>query len=171
MKKLIAMFVIVFACFNTCLSLAKTSKLQQHEGSAPSRFVLNRGEVFDKLTNLTWCRCSAGSTWTEGIGCVGSPKLMSFEEAKQFAKQADDGWRIPTIEELHSIVEQDLENPAINPIIFPNVQDFSEGAPYWSATRVEEIPILIYYIDFMSGRVDGHSEGFIMAVRLVRNPK
>ena len=33
------------------------------------------------------------------------------------------------------------------------------------------MPMLIYYIDFMSGRVDGHSEGFIMAVGLVRNSK
>jgi hypothetical protein len=97
---------------------------------------------------------------------------MTFEEAKQFAKHASKEWRLPTIEELYSIVEQGCEDPAINSIVFPdNIRDSGEGAPYWSITRSEDIPMLIYYINFMNGRVDAHSEGFEMAVRLVRNPK
>jgi len=96
---------------------------------------------------------------------------MSFEEARQFAKQTGGNWRVPTIKELYSIIEQECKNAVINSIVFPDIRDFGEGAPYWSVTRIEDMPMLIYYVNFMSGRVDGHSEGFSMAVRLVRNPK
>lgn len=170
MKKFIALFAVVIAYLSSGLVLADCNK-QQSPKAAASRFILNKGEAFDKVTKLTWSRCSVGGTWKQGTGCVGSPKLMSFEEAKHFASQAGSGWRLPTIKELCSIVEQGCENPAINSIVFPDIRDLGEGAPYWSVTRIEEMPMLIYYVDFMSGRVDGHSEGFVMAVRLVRNPK
>lgn len=151
--------------------LADCTKQQPHK-AAESRFILNKGEAFDKVTKLTWSRCSAGTTWKEGGGCIGLPKLMTFGEAKQFAKQAGKEWRLPTIEELYSIVEQGCEDPAINSIAFPDeIRDSGEGAPYWSVTRNEDMQTLIYYINFINGRVDAHSEGFEMAVRLVRNPK
>lgn len=170
MKKFIALFAVVITCLGSGLVLADSNK-QQSCNAEPSPFILNKGEAFDKGTKLTWSRCSVGATWKEGAGCVGSPKLMSLEEAKHFARQAGNGWRLPTIKELCSIVEYECENPVINSIVFPDIKDLGEGAPYWSITRVEEMPMLIYYVDFMSGRVDGHSEGFVMAVRLVSNPK
>ena len=168
MKKLVALVAVVITCLSSGSVLADCDK-QQLRKAASSRFVLNNGEAFDKVTKTTWCRCSAGTTWKEDVGCVGSPKLMRLEEARHFAKQAGDGWRVPTIKELYSIVEQECENPVINSIVFPDIRDLGEGAPYWSVTRIEEIPMLVYYIDFISGRVDGHSQGFAMAVRLVRN--
>jgi len=169
MKKLITCIVVVFACLNSGFVMADCDKQQAHK-AADSRFVLNKGEAFDKVTKLTWCRCSAGATWKDGAGCVGAPKLMSLEEASSFAKQAGNGWRVPTIKELYSIVEQECENTVINSIVFPDIREFGEGgAPYWSVTRVDNMPMLVYYLDFIHGQVDGHSEGFIMAVRLVRS--
>ncbi|POB04495.1 hypothetical protein C1949_05845 [Halopseudomonas oceani] len=57
----------------------------------------------------------------------------------------------------------------MNSTVFPAVTDFGEGAPYWSETHFEEMPQLIYFIDFLDGAVDAHSEGFALAVRLVRS--
>lgn len=162
--------VIMFLFLDSSVLSANEHK-QKSSKNTTSRFILNKGNTFDNLTKLTWRRCSVGTTWHKGSGCVGTPKLMSFKEAKHFAKQTGKGWRLPTIKELYSLIEQKGKNPAINPIIFPNLQDFGEGATYWSTSRVESIPMLIYYIDFLSGRVDAHSEGFSMAVRLVRNSK
>ncbi|MBI2307391.1 MAG: DUF1566 domain-containing protein [Rhodocyclales bacterium] len=135
-----------------------------------SRFTLNGAEAFDRKTNLTWGRCSVGTTWKNGK-CTGTAKLMSLSEAKEYAQKLGSGWRIPTIEELYGIVEQTCSNPAINTEVFPNVKDLGEGAPYWSITRIKEIPSLIYYVDFLSGGADGHTKGFSMAVRLVRSGK
>lgn len=38
-----------------------------------------------------------------------------------------------------------------------------------SLSNVEEIPTLFYYIDFWQVSVDGHSNAYPLAVRLVRN--
>lgn len=169
MKKIITCIVVVAACLSSGFVIADCDK-QPAGNAADSRFVLNKGEAFDKETKLTWHRCSAGAAWKEGAGCVGTPELMCLEEARSFAKQAGNGWRVPTIKELYSIAEQECENTAINSIVFPDIRDFGEGAaPYWSVTRVENMPMLVYYVDFIHGQVDGHSDGFIMAVRLVRS--
>lgn len=50
-------------------------------------------------------------------------------------------------------------------------KNLDEGSPYWSTSRMEKMPTLFYYVDFMNGQVDAHSEGFVMAVRFVRNTK
>lgn len=140
------------------------------EQSTPSSgFVINGGEAYDKNTELTWSRCTLGTTWTDGTGCVGTAKLMRLEDAKRAADTLGAGWRIPTIEELYSIIEHACTEPTINTQVFPSVHSFSEGAPYWADTRVEGLPSLIYYIDFSDGGVDGHTKGFPLAVRLVRS--
>ncbi len=169
MRKCIVWFAVVIACLTSNGVLADCTQQQLHN-AADSRFMLNKGEAFDKSTKLTWRRCSEGTTWKDGAGCIGSPQLMTFDKAKQFANQVGKGWRLPTIQELYSIVEQECSDPAINSVIFPDdIRDSGEGAPYWSITRYEDVPTLIYYINFMNGSVDAHSGGFEMAVRLVRN--
>lgn len=139
------------------------------ESTPASRFVLNGGEAYDPQTKLTWNRCSVGTTWTNDAGCIGEVKLLGLDKAKQFAQELGGGWRVPTIEELYSIVEQGCFNPTINSTVFPAVTNVGEGAPYWSDTPVEEIPSLVYFVDFIDGAVDGHSKGFPLAVRLVRS--
>jgi len=139
------------------------------ESSPSSRFVLNGGEAYDQQTKLTWNRCSVGTIWTSDAGCIGEVKLLGLDKAKQLAQELGGGWRVPAIEELYSIVEQRCFNPTINSRVFPTVTNFGEGAPYWSDTNVEEIPSLIYFIDFIDGAIDGHSKGFPLAVRLVRS--
>ena len=132
------------------------------------RFILSEGEAFDQATQLIWCRCSLGTTWIKGSGCMGTPRLMSLEDARRSVKKTGGGWRIPTIQELTGIVKQDGTGPAIDTDVFPDVISLGEEAPYWTGSRVEELPRLVYCIDFRNGIVDGHSEGFPMAVRLVR---
>lgn len=139
------------------------------ESTPSSRFVINGSEAYDRQTKLTWSRCSVGTTWVNDAGCIGEVQLLGLDAAKQFAQTLGGGWRVPTIQELDSIVEQRCFNPAINSEVFPKVVNSEEGSPYWSDTRIEEIPLLIYFIDFFDGTVDGHTKGFPLAVRLVRS--
>ncbi|MDG9670576.1 DUF1566 domain-containing protein [Hahella sp. CR1] len=158
--------------FLLTLSLASATVAAQEacssEVTPTSQFVLKGAEVYDTKTGLTWSRCSMGLTWREGSGCVGKVKISTLEGARHFAELQGHGWRIPTIEELYSLVRRGCSEPAINAEVFPDVQDLGEGSPYWSQTPVEEVPILYYFVDFMTGDIDGHTERFPLALRLVR---
>lgn len=63
--------------------------------------------VKDPLTGLEWMRCSLGQTWT-GKTCSGTAKKYYWGRAKQQASDTtyagNSDWRLPTIDELHSIV-------------------------------------------------------------------
>ncbi|WP_299197834.1 DUF1566 domain-containing protein [uncultured Amphritea sp.] len=167
MKRIIT-FLILASWLTSSVALAVCDK-NIAESTPSSRFVLKGGEAYDQQTQLTWKRCSVGTTWTSDAGCIGKVKLLGLDKAKQLAQALGGGWRVPTIQELYSIVEQRCFNPTINTRVFPAVKNFGEGTPYWSDTRVEEIPSLIYFIDFIDGAIDGHSKGFPLAVRLVRS--
>lgn len=134
-----------------------------------SRFVLSGEEAYDKRTHLTWARCSVGTRWHESHHqCTGSVMLLSPDEGRAYAQKLGRGWRVPSIDELASIIEPSCREPAINTVIFPDVRYISEGSPYWSNTQYEDMPTLRYYVDFMNGDVDARSDGVSAAVRLVR---
>ncbi|PLY05523.1 MAG: hypothetical protein C0625_13115 [Arcobacter sp.] len=134
-----------------------------------SRFTIMGDKVFDKKTKLTWMRCSVGSKWKDNIGCDQNPKIMSFYEAKDIENNLKNGWRMPNIEELSTIYINDCEKNAINSSIFPDIKLLAHFAPYWSSSSVENMPKLIYYIDFIDKQLDAHSKGFSMFLRLVKS--
>ncbi len=63
------------------------------------------GTALDTKTGLLWMRCSVGQTWRYNT-CTGIEKDFNWEDAKKqtanFAGYSD--WRIPTIEELRTLV-------------------------------------------------------------------
>lgn len=166
MKKLIvSLLFAALACPGAALGACQKGK---PESTPTARFTLMDGLAFDRKTQLTWDRCSLGTAWN-GTKCAGSVKLVSLDSAKRLANQRGEGWRVPTIEELYSIVESRCTQPAINAEVFPGIKNLGEGAPYWSASRIREMPSLVYFVDFLSGEVDGHGKEFALAVRLVRS--
>jgi hypothetical protein len=118
-------------------------------GAVGARYEVKGDQVYDKKTNLTWQRCSVGQKWSEGSGCTGDAAKMSHDRAHQ---SAADGWRMPGVSEMMSIVRKDCKNPAIDPQLFPNTPadvfhsavkrglkcfgvDFSNGSEYSSGRR------------------------------------
>jgi len=162
MKKAIVLSTIIIF-MNSILLLADCSNRLK------TNFILNEDKVFDKNTKLTWFRCSLGTNWKDSVGCEGTPKLFYFNEALEDVKQISNGWRLPTINELRSITEEEYENTIINTSVFPDIKNMTVFAPYWSSTHVENMPNLIYYIDFIDNRLDAHSKGYSMFVRLVKS--
>ena len=136
-----------------------------------NRFSLKNDEVVDKQGRI-WSRCPIGQTWQKNKGCVGQMRLMNLEEAKAYASSLKQGWRLPSIEELASLVEKRCQMPELNEKVFGVVQETGEGANFLSDTLYmegdERMPSLYYTIDFMRGEVDAHTQGFVGAVRLVR---
>jgi hypothetical protein len=65
------------------------------------------GLVKDTKIGLMWMRCSLGQEW-DGKTCTGVAKQYKWQEALDFAKKFSyagySDWRVPTIEELNTLV-------------------------------------------------------------------
>ena len=118
------------------------------------------GEVFDSRTKLRWQRCSVGQRWKEGLGCVGVILQMSFKGA---ALRATAGWRLPTRDELASLVASHCTNPAINEDVFPDME--LPKLSYWTST---DSGGSVLYVDFADGTVHPSGPTDLDSVRLVK---
>ena len=79
--------------------------------SPPNRYRFlgkDRGIVEDTRTKLQWQRCSVGQTWT-GATCTGVATEYTWDEAQRLAPA---GWRLPTRDELASLVYCSSGKPA-----------------------------------------------------------
>ncbi|MFQ1919082.1 Lcl C-terminal domain-containing protein [Aeromonas veronii] len=101
-----------------------------------------QGEVIhDRLNHLEWQACSLGSQWLEGKGCVGTPALLTLLEAKDEAARLGEGWRLPTIEELFTLLDENCRAPMTDPRFFSDIHDNGENAaPYWTSSSIEKMP-------------------------------
>ena len=136
-----------------------------------SSWVIKKGEAYNKTTHLTWRRCSLGLTWEQGK-CVGEHLQVTFVEAKKRVEEGYSKWRIPTIEEMMTLVDETCV-PAINTNIFPDIS-VDEDTSYWTQsvfldnTSEQEMPALLYTMDFVHGSVDAHTQGLRYRTLLVK---
>lgn len=127
MKMFPSVLQMAMLCFIACSSLPALA--------ADPRYVISGDEVYDKQTDLTWKRCSVGMRWKEGMGCIGVHKTFTFEEAQ---KQAGDGWRVPSKDELATLIDLTRKNQKRSPTIdvdaFPDMARQGAETYYWSST-------------------------------------
>jgi hypothetical protein len=111
------------------------------EGELPTdRFRVAGDKVFDDMTGLRWER---------------SPTFpaSSFGDAKTYCSALDiDGdrsFRVPSVKELQTLVDETTRGVAIDPVAFPG----SRGDGYWSSTLLATDPESAWLVRFS----DGHS--------------
>lgn len=93
------------------------------------RYEFSGESATDKRTRLEWRRCSIGQEWQSG-GCVGEVAELTWVDAMG---EAQNGWRLPSREELGTILSSTCSNPAVNEEVFPGIDP---GLPlYWSSTK------------------------------------
>lgn len=113
-------------------STAQTCKDTIPASTPDSRFTIIGDEVTDIETGLIWRRCSLGQTGNDCSG--GSATTYNWQQALQAAdtEQSKTGlfWRLPNLNELESIVEEQCYAPAVNLVIFPN----TTPSKYWLAS-------------------------------------
>jgi len=138
---------------------------------ANPRFSVYGATVVDEQTGLRWKRCSVGQTWLPDNTCRGKPKQFNFLQAQKqtnFSPQADGFWRVPTKNEIATLVDPTKRNLKIDTFLFPDVNDSNRF--YWTCDLYDDGAA--WYVDFHDGYVgymsgDHSSADDHLAVRLV----
>ena len=165
MKK--QLFGCAMLALSSSLSYAQTCNNTVPRTAPDSRYqVLGSGnEVKDTQTGLIWQRCSIGQNWN-GTTCEGSATTHTFKNALQIAKDLGNGYRLPNIKELLSLVEYGCYSPAINNNLFPNTLSHW----YWSGSLQRASSIyavgVSWLVDFDRGYSSyGNEPIYVRAVR------
>jgi len=123
------------------------------------------GTIRDKLSGLTWMRCSLGQTWN-GKSCQGQLSKLTWLQAAEKAADsnfANRKWRLASVSELSGIVELRCENPAINLNLFPN----TPATHYWTATTFVSQASNHWLVHFRFGENHTDKDTALASVRLV----
>ncbi|MBP6583516.1 MAG: DUF1566 domain-containing protein [Chromatiaceae bacterium] len=133
--------------------------------------------VEDTRTKLQWQRCSLGQTWT-GATCAGEERISKWAEAQGVAPA---GWRLPTKDELASLVycstgepaywktatetcEGAYASPTISITAFPN----TPASWFWSSSPYADDSNKAWGVLFNHGIVYYYFKDHVGYVRLVR---
>ena len=126
--------------------------------------------VIDLSKNIEWLRCSVGQQWN-GTTCVGETLLMNHKIIMQAIQIADEqlgpGWRLPTLDELYSLVcKKCVKGKKFDPLIFPN----TDPRAYWTGQKNSMSKGSYWTVNFFTGHRFGRFyPEQDMAVRLVRD--
>jgi hypothetical protein len=169
----IHIFVLANLFFSAGLVLSNPSTAHAqvcHADASPTlalrRFVdTGNGTVADQNTGLMWKKCLEGQM---GAKCFGTATALPWELAQQQAYTNNgqrfagfNDWRLPSRQELLSIVEHQCENPAANLQIFPH----TPAAGLWSG---DEAGMNAWSLDFTRGKEYKSLKGGGKYIRLVR---
>jgi hypothetical protein len=128
-------------------------------------------EVLDEQTHLVWRRCAEGRTWT-GTTCSGSGTVFltgtdAMARALAERKRTGQPWRAPNIKELSTLVDADVNFPAIDQAAFPAF----ESDQYHSGTFWTQNPVYSWRVSFARGEVaTDFSGGRLLLVRDAGSP-
>lgn len=126
------------------------------------------GTVTDTKTDLMWMQCAEGQV---GAECEGQVQEYMWNMAMSLPGHLNQrggfvgytDWRLPTAQELHSLVRLD-ERPTICAEAFPN----TPTDIFWSSTPVDAGGKEVWNVYFGSGSMGSNAGDNAYAVRLVR---
>lgn len=124
----------------------------------PSSDYVNNGDgtVTHTPTGLMWQRCAVGQVMTNSV-CSGTANLYDWDVASMltsnFAEEVD--WRIPTPDELNSLVDYSRSGPAINTSLFPN----TPWSSFWSNLADIQNSSFAWSVGFTMGGISKYGYG------------
>lgn len=169
MKSKIFILAVCFLFFICCAAFA---------GSFTGN---GNGTITDNLTDLMWQKCSTGQNNDDA--CSGAASTYNWYQATGTADAIHNprgnmdvcgtltlgghtDWRLPSMEELESIIDGGTHRPVINTTYFPN----TDSSFYWSSTTHVTYydPAFAMSVSFYNGgRNDGgkHGDKYVRCVR------
>lgn len=152
-------------------SVAATCNTELKSNVEPARYQTASAAavtVTDTVTGLIWQRCPAGYHW-EGATCSEVPetqKSFTWQQALQYAQAVGQGWRLPNVKELESLVKRNCWSPAIESDVFSSV----ELGYMWTSTGVAAYYGNAWAVYFLDGGVVSQAKDIQYKVRLVKSP-
>ncbi len=152
--------------FANCSNLVANN----HEKTPDAGLTDNANQtVTHTATGLIWKQCPQGLS---GAGCAtGTAATYNWQnalkqgQAENFVTQTD--WRLPSRNELLSIVESACASNMINSTRFPNAP---ANANFWTSTPADEAnPSLARAVNFTNGTLVAIDKSTAAYVRLVRS--
>jgi hypothetical protein len=134
--------------------------------------LMHKGPIaIDLLGKLEWMRCSIGQFWEEE-GCKGEPLKLTLSQVPEVVARFEGldrgGWRLPTRDELESLVSENDMPPMINAETFPS----TPPRAYWTSEpnffNERNHWVVNFFTGYGYGRAFPHQPQY---VRLVRNRK
>jgi hypothetical protein len=113
--------------------------------------------VVDTKTGLVWQQAVAGATADGGAG------FYTWAQAQAYCTSLG-GSRLPSVEELLTIVDETTSNPTIDTGAFPN----TPAEPFWTLSPFAGTPPGVWYVNFMNGYAVINDVGSQYRVRCVR---
>lgn len=136
--------------------------------------VMGNGNIIrDLVNNLEWIRCAEGMSWDAELQtCAGTAYSYTYVSASDL--KGPSGFRLPTIDELQSLVycsggmpayydipaETACAEPIASPTIYAEAFNDNLSVSFWSSSPS--------FVDFSKGAVKSNNEGSTGYVRLVR---
>ena len=97
---------------------------------------------------------------------MGIAKEMPWKESAEYAESLGDGWRVPAVEELESLLDRSLCNPVVRKDV-----PFRDSSYYWSSTTYASATDHAWRVYFHSGNVGYYYKSGSYYVRCVRGLK
>lgn len=121
-------------------------------GSSRFRLVLDGEAVLDRETGLVWQRYTGSfMKWVDTADPT--PVAGACTYCYQLELGGRMGWRLPTIEELATLVDTSNSNPALpTGHLFTN----PEFDSFWSSSTCASDPDRAWYVEFYSGGVSNY---------------
>jgi hypothetical protein len=123
-------------------------ELMQQAVEPPNHYAISNGEVTDNYTGLIWQETYSSATmaWSQAAGYCSSLSL--------------DGqtWRVPSLNELATLVDEARVAPAINRTAFPNTVYCGSGTWFWASEAYAGNGSYAWGINFCDGYT-GYNSG------------
>ena len=108
--------------------------------------------VRDVRNKVIWYRCTLGKVWDYDTDtCTGETVRLNQAELliaiKQAEQQLGGNWRLPTRDELETLVCEGCEPPKIREKYFPQI----EREAYWTGTKNNFNAKMYWCVNFMTG--------------------
>ena len=129
------------ARFLAVVALATVAFTRSADANSPAgRYTTSGGTVYDTKTKLTWQQAVAPGTY-------------AWAGAKAYCAGLNlggTGWRLPTIKELQTIVDDSQTNPSIDTTAFPS----TPADWFWSSSPLAGSSSSAWAVDIGNGYAD-----------------